>query len=93
MKKVYYSTSLFKAKGRGEIYNNHNEKILEFENDLTWTSKKDIINLICGQPLDVGTYPTAKLKSLNEISLICYYVSQMSKHSYELNQMFLWHLP
>ena len=63
MKKVYYSTSLFKAKGRGEIYNNHNEKILEFENDLTWTSKKDIINLICGQPLDVGTYPTAKLKS------------------------------
>ena len=72
MKKVYYSTSLFKAKGRGEIYNNHNEKILEFENDLTWTSKKDIINLICGQPLDVGTYPTAKLKSLNEISLICY---------------------
>ena len=42
MKKVYYSTSLFKAKGRGEIYNNHNEKILEFENTKVIALDRDI---------------------------------------------------
>ena len=73
MKQEFYSTSLVEAKGRGEIYKD-NVKILDFENDLTFIAKKDIINLICGKTGGTGAgmfSSKTKLQSLNQIGLVC----------------------
>lgn len=65
MKRELYSTSLFKAKGSGTIYNNENKELFKFENELTYEAKKQIIHLITG-------HPARRLNGINQIGLLCY---------------------